>query len=114
MSDQSKITKSERGLLRRLAGDAWNAELNGALKKLSGDFAKWSGGGMNAFELSDKIHEFHNGISRELYGRYTNLNPEFLVSRAVALGILDRKALGEPVLEKLSYSIEPFLKMQEE
>lgn len=31
--------------------------------------------GMSAFDLSDRIHEFHNGAPRALYGRYTALDP---------------------------------------
>jgi hypothetical protein len=35
-----------------------------------------------------EIHEFHNGVSRELYNRYTVLDSATAVSRAIALGIL--------------------------
>ena len=58
----SKITKPERALLRQLAQKAWEAEL--------------------------EIHEFHNGASRELYGRYASLDPAVTVARAIALADL--------------------------
>jgi hypothetical protein len=114
MPDQLKITKSERALLRRLAEEAWEAELRDALTELFEEFGKWADDGMSAFELSDKIHEFHNGISRELYGRYATLGPAMMVSRAVALGMIDEAALGKPLLEKLSSTIKSFREMQDE
>jgi len=39
------------------------------------NFEKWANAWGSVFELSDQIHSFQNGISRELYGRYTDLDP---------------------------------------
>jgi hypothetical protein len=113
MSDQLKITKSERAHLRGLAEEAWNDELRDALTELYEEFGKWADDGLSAFELADKIHEFHDGISRELYKRYS-LDPEVAVSRAVALGIVEEGALGQPLAGKLSRMIDSFRKMQNE
>jgi hypothetical protein len=114
MPDQLKITKAERARLRSLAQEAWESELRDALTELLEDFGKWADDGMSAFDLSDKIHEFHNGISRELYSRYTTLGPEILVSRAVALGIVEEDALGKTLLGKLAGRIESFREMLDE
>jgi hypothetical protein len=114
MPDQLEITKAERARLRSLAQEAWESELRDALTALFEEFGRWADDGMSAFDLSDKIHEFHNGISRELYGRYTTIGPEILVSRAVALGIVDEGALGKTLLDKLARSIESFREMQDE
>ena len=103
-----KITKRERALLRQLAVQAWEAELGTELESLFEDFSKWADKSMSAFDLSQKIHEFHNGISRELYGRYTTLAPDIAVSRAVAKGILGEEELGATLLEKLSCEIDAF------
>lgn len=100
--------------MRSLAQEAWESELRDALTELFEDFGKWADDGMSAFDLSDKIHEFHNDISRELYGRYTTLGPEILVSRAIALGIVGEDALDQPLLEKLARSIQSFRAMQDE
>jgi hypothetical protein len=113
VAEQLKITKSERAHLRSLAEEAWNEELSSALLELYEEFGKWGGDGISAFELSDKIHEFHDGISRELYKRYS-LDPQVAVSRAVALGIVDEEALGQPLAGKLSRMIDSFRKMQNE
>ena len=105
-----RFTKRERAQLRELAGTAWEAELEAELEELFEAFLKWADDGMDAFDLSERIHQFHNGISRELYGRYTTLDPEITVPRAVALGILGEGELGEALLEKLSPHIEAYRK----
>ena len=103
-----KVTKSERALLRQLAQEAWEAELDDKLEQLFEDFSRWADDGMSAFELSNRIHEFHNGVSRELYSRYTGLDPVTVVARAIALGILDEGALEDTLRTKLSAQIEAF------
>jgi hypothetical protein len=109
-----KFTKRERAQLRQLAGVAWEAELESELEKLFEDFLKWADDGMDAFDLSEKIHNFHNGISRELYGRYTALDPEMTVPRAVALGVVGEMELGEALLQELSPQIESYRKQFED
>ncbi len=103
-----KITKSERALLRQLAQEAWEAELDDSLEQLFEEFSRWADNGMSAFELSDKIHEFHNGASRELYSRYTGLDPATVVARAIAMGVLEDVILGETLRVKLNDKIEFF------
>lgn len=107
-SDKGKFSKAERTLLRELATEAWNAELHHALMNLYEEFGKWKDDAMSSLELSDKIHEFHNGMARELYGRYTTLHADILVSRAIALGLLGEDSLGESLLEKLASEIKFF------
>jgi hypothetical protein len=109
-----KITKAERSLLRQLAHEAWKAELDDKLEQLFEDFSRWTEDGMSAFELSEKIHDFHNGASRELYGRYTGLDPAVTVARAIAMGILDDKVLGHTLHAKLTDQIEAFRSLEHE
>lgn len=104
----ASFTKRERALLRHLATQSWELELREELESLFEEFGKWADEGMSSFELSDKIHEFHNGISRELYGRYTGLDPAITVSRAVALGILSEAEVGAKLLKKLEREIAVF------
>lgn len=102
------ITKREKALLRQLAYEAWKTELDAELEKLFEDFGRWADKGMSTFDLSDKIHEFHNGVSRELYVYYTSPDLATAVSKAVAIGLLSEDALGETLLEKLAPLIEVF------
>ena len=104
----AKFTKRERALLRHLATRAWEFELEEELESLFEDFGRWADKSMSCFDLSDKIHEFHNGTSRELYGRYTGLEPAIAVSRAVALGILSEAEVGAELLKKLKREIAVF------
>jgi len=64
------ISKREFAILKKLAIEAHEAGLEGALMELLEKFMLWSGDGIDSFELSDRIHEFHDGISRELYKTY--------------------------------------------
>lgn len=102
----TKYTRKEKSQLRQLAGEAWESELTGELEKLFESFCTWSDKGISAFDLSDQIHEFHNGVSRELYRRYTALSPESAVAMAVVLGILGEETIDPSLLEKLRPHIE--------
>ena len=65
---KNEFTKSERKLLRQLSEVAWESELSLCLSELMKEFSAWQGKRMSAFDLSQKIHEFHDGASRNLYG----------------------------------------------
>ena len=107
-STAPKITKSERALLRELAEEAWNAELYDHLLELYEDFGYWAEDSMGALDLVEKIHEFHDGVARELYKRYAMLDPTISVARAVALGFVGEEALGESLGRKLAREIQAF------
>ena len=109
-----KITKSERTLLRQLAEEAWNAELSDHFLELYEDFGRWADDGMSALDLTEKIHNFHDGISRELYNRYANLDPAISVARAIAFGFVEEEVLGESLGRKLAHEIQAFRKLKDE
>jgi hypothetical protein len=109
-----KITKSERALLGELADEAWNAELSDHLLELYEDFGRWAEARMSAVDLVEKIHEFHDGMARELYKRYATLEPTTSVARAIALAIIDQKALGESLGPKLAHEIQVFREMKDD
>jgi hypothetical protein len=60
-SVQTKLTKSERALLRELTSESWETELGEELEKLFENFTQWADHGMSALDLSDRIHEFCHG-----------------------------------------------------
>ena len=105
---KSRYTRAERATMRELAKEAWDAELNEFLSELYEEFCQWADNAISSFELSDKIHAFHNGIARELYKRYTTLGESSAVARAVALGLIGESALSGPLAEKLATEIEFF------
>ena len=102
------ITKREKHLLRRLVEEAWEAELNAELEQLFEHFCQWAERGMSAFELSDEIHAFHNGVSRELFSRYTRVDPVMAVSRAVAAGVLSEDGIDDELFGKLVPLVDTF------
>lgn len=114
MKSKSKYTKAERAIMRELATEAWDAELNAALSELYEEFCRWAEHGMSSFELSDRIHAFHDGIARELYKRYTILGTSSSVARAVALGLIRADALPEALAEKLATEIAFFRGLADE
>ena len=84
-----RISSQTLKQLRTLVGDAYEAELGRELAKLKADFDLWDSKELMAEELSDRIHQFHQGPSRDIYSAYRVRDPVFLVARAVALDLID-------------------------
>ena len=82
------ITKREMKELRALAGEAYRRELDGALRDIASAFTEWEAGKLDGFTLSDRIHEFHNGIARELWRNYNYVPTTGLIYSALARGVL--------------------------
>ena len=92
-SDQ--FSKQTLKQLRVLVEDAYEAELGRELSKLKADFDRWAAKEVTAGELSDRIHEFHQGPSRDIYSAYALRAPVFLVARAVVLDLIDLQRVPE-------------------
>ncbi|KXS31099.1 MAG: hypothetical protein AWT59_2779 [Candidatus Gallionella acididurans] len=95
-NDRSKNLKQK---LRQMAGIAYERELTIASEGLLQEFQRWENKEIKVFELNDQIHEFHHGISRELYNRYlgNEMTIFFGVESALRRGILSSKEVGEDV-----------------
>ena len=76
----NKLSKKQRRRLRQLAAKCHERELDNAMTELYEEFQKWGGDRISVFELNDKVHEFHDGVSRELYKRYVMINSEISVA----------------------------------
>ncbi len=103
-----KLTKAERAQLRSLAEEAWNQELTEKLTDLYEDFCRWGGDEISAFELTDRIHTFHDGAARELYKRYALCDSVTAVSSAIAAGVIDKDELDASLKKKIARVIELF------
>jgi hypothetical protein len=68
-------TKANSRKLRELAGVAYSRELGTELSNVEKEFGRWRSGEIDPFELSDRIHRFHDGVSRDLYIAYRDLSP---------------------------------------
>ena len=58
--------------------------------------------------MSDKIHDFHDGISRQLFVMYGRLKPDMAVGRAVARDLLSAEELPSGMLTEVEGKIEFF------
>jgi hypothetical protein len=104
--DRDSFDRQERRMLRQLAGLAWERELASELTQLSDAFAAWRAGQLGPHELSDRIHEFHNGAARDLYGLYTRVHPSQLVARAIGRGLVSDRDAPSSLVAKLAKSVE--------
>lgn len=103
-------TKASKRRLRELAGLAYTRELGAELAKLEAEFARWRGGEIDPHELSDRIHRFHDGVSRDLYVFYRDVLPVLAVARAVSLNLLQAAEVPPEILSAL----EPVIQLQRE
>jgi len=104
--DHHDPPKRIRQLLREFAAKAHEEELRRALTPLAHAFERWSRGEVDCFDLSDLIHAFHQGASRDLFVRYTRRPHDPAVTYAIATGILNRQEVPEDLLEYLPTALE--------
>lgn len=110
-----KYSKSVKREILRLASLAYERELDRELGKLREQFRLWESRQLDAFHLSDFIHEFHNGCARELYSRYVR-SPDlvdFWLARAVHQGLIRDDELSDRTLKALSSLLESAKKRAE-
>lgn len=100
----AESTKREKQQLRRLAQMAYERELGAALREVQARFAEWERGQIPAFDLTDAIHEFHDGIARELWKKYDARMDAFNVARAFEEGLLTEAEFPAALLAKLDRS----------
>ena len=104
---EHKLPKSIKTVLRSLCGLAHEAELCRALEALRQDFDGWGTGEISPFELADRIHQFHEGVNREIYSRYAGgVDLRFLVSRALREGLINKESVPENVMPYLIEAVK--------
>jgi hypothetical protein len=97
-----KVSKKLGKLLREHRDRAWEAENRSALGALADKFDEWREGKRATDELDHAVHEYHDGIGREIWKRYPLGDPGLALARAVQVGIIDRNSLPPEVLEHVS------------
>ncbi len=100
------LTKKQKTELRRLAGVAHEQELSVAMDELEAEFGRWRKGEISVFDLNERIHKFHHGISRELYTRYDPRDAEMIIPGAIARGTIREDEVDPALLQNLSDLIE--------
>lgn len=111
---------NRRTILRELRGQAWEAELGEALRPIADLFDAWRRGAASAFDLSDAIHRFHDGDSREIWKKYQWRDTKMLLAAALEDGYLRRDQVPDdvyayllPHLEQLRASRAQWNRMEE-
>ena len=72
-----------------------------SLARLEENFRQWRKKKISAFELSDLIHKFHDGIARDLWSFYETGHRELSVRHAIAEEIILKSEVSPGILEKL-------------
>ena len=100
------MSKRNEKKLRDLAALAHERALAHALDKLYAEFELWRNGALNAFDLNQSIHEFHNKTARKIYSFYAGAEPRLVVSAAARDEILTREEIGDELLSELGPTLE--------
>ena len=100
------LSRLQKAQIRELAIEAHERELSDALLALYERFQQWGGDEISAFDLQQLIHEFHDGISRTLYKRYTMGPPELAVIYAINHGVLSPDQIPAGIAVALGISHE--------
>ena len=103
------FTKSQRKEIRRLGGIAYQRDLELATGKLENEFVRWRKGEIDVFELNQRIHDFHDGPSRDLYKFYVLGEFHWGVASGLASGILDESEVDADIRQKMTGLIDFFV-----
>ncbi len=97
-------SKSLKRMLHYWCEIVYQRNLEAELLKLYREFQQWQGGAVNAFELTQAIHKFHQGPAKDLYVRYVMGGPgleDILVAAAVRDGVIKAEELPSELVEIL-------------
>ena len=110
MDDYSKRIKR---LLREFAAEAYEKELSLELARLDESFAEWRDGKIISGELSDRIHQYETGASRELFKKYNEGKNDFNVPYAIVTGILAREDVPEELIQAIDKHLSFYQSMKD-
>jgi hypothetical protein len=72
---------------------------------------QWRAGQLGSGELTEIIHEFHDGPARELWKKYNSVPHEFAVAHAIVSGVIEKEAVPADVIEHCRGAIAFFATM---
>lgn len=108
-----EISKALRKALNQHAGRAWEAEMKAALGELAAKFDEWRAGSLSSSDLDAEIHAYHNGIAREIWGRFSGGNRRMALAYSVAAGFIEEQSLPPELREHIASLVE-FFRQQEQ
>ena len=106
MARQAKNIKKE---INKLVDKAYQRQLDQELFKLASSFDDWRKKKLNCFELTDKIHDFHDGAARDLWKRYNYMKDKLhLIAIAIVEGGLSESEISNELMQKLDPIIQSY------
>ena len=96
-----ELPKAVKKKVRELLRVVYQRELSKALSKLDEDFEQWRQKRLDALQLSDRIHAFHEGPAQRLYKKWVLPNADMMVAYAVTQGLLSEEEAGPEVVAAL-------------
>jgi hypothetical protein len=100
--------RQKRKSLTKLAGMAHDRELDLYLSELEERFREWRQGAIGSTELTDSIHDFHDGAARAVYSTYTQMKHDEAVARAIGVGLLGEDEVPTEIRQGLATLISHF------
>ena len=95
------ISKKNRKALRHWATLAYDRELGSELAKLGAAIEAWRSGERSPRAVTEEIHQFHDGVARDLFRFYTRADPAGAVAQAIVAGIITEVELPSELLAPL-------------
>ncbi len=95
------LSKAQMKVVRKLSGLAYERELAKAAGDLREQFEAWRRGEFDVFELNERIHQFHDGISRDLYKKYAMGEPSWNLAGAIRNDVIKESEVDPLILENL-------------
>jgi hypothetical protein len=95
----ANLTKAQKHELGRVAGLAYERELSAALSELEEYFRRWRAGQIEPNDVSDAIHEFHQGAGRKLWSQYHGGDDYLVAVAAIATGVVERHEVAADLLQ---------------
>src|SRR5688572_5693164 len=101
-----EVPKGIKRLVREWAGIAHGRDLRKALGELRVQFNRWDRGEIDAFELNELVHRFHQDTARDIWRKYATTHLEPAIASAVAAGVLRKEELPAELVQHIASLIE--------
>jgi hypothetical protein len=113
MSRMKDYTKPIKRLMRQYLTEAYERELQRELAKLEQNFAEWRSGQIGSGELSDRLHQYERGPSRDLYKRYNYREEDMTLAYVIVGGVLRREEIPDNLLEALTRQLSYYQSLKD-
>ena len=103
------LSKRARKDIREVASIAYERELSAQLVKLQRKFDEWHRKEIDAFQLEQAIHVFHDGAARDLFKRYSpGAVLDHTVAGAVLRGTIQEEEVPETIRDHVMHLVAAF------